>query len=150
VPDAQLIERVGVVDRDVGDHQIGDHQEPEHVLPDVPGAADLTGRTTTDVHSEIPQPAERGLDEFALDPVEVDPFLLTERPHDEGTHVRLSQSRVLPRSNIGNRGLKRSEAPHRAQAWARCQLALQFGLDPDPDGLDDGTGLQRASPRLPP
>ena len=48
VPDAELVEHVGVVDRDVGDDEVGAHQEAEHVLADVALLHDLRRRGACD------------------------------------------------------------------------------------------------------
>jgi hypothetical protein len=81
VTDPELVEDVGVVDRDVGDDEVGDEEEVEHVRPDRAGARDVSRRPAGDA-----EPAERRGDEIALDGVEVHATLLPEGADDEGVH----------------------------------------------------------------
>src|SRR6187455_1085599 len=66
VPDAKLIENVGVVYGDIADHQIGLDNEGEHVLADIARVDDLAGCSSAE-----PGVLERGSNQALVDLLEV-------------------------------------------------------------------------------
>ena len=78
VPDAELVEHVCVVDRDVGDDEVGAHQKPEHVLADVPLLDDFRRGAARDADL-----SQRRLDQRFVDVVEIHSSFRAERPNDE-------------------------------------------------------------------
>ena len=80
VPDAELVEHVRVVDRDVGDDEVGAHQQPEHVLPDVSLLDDFRRGAARDADL-----SQRRLDERFVDVVEIHASFRAEGPNDEST-----------------------------------------------------------------
>ena len=107
VADAELVEGVGVVDRDVGQHEVGGDEQPEHVLANVALADELAGRAAIDGQAVLSaQPLERRPDEHPLDLVEVDALLDAERPYEERAHgIPLRVLRRQEGSEIVNRDL---------------------------------------------
>jgi hypothetical protein len=69
------------MDREVGDDEVGGQQQLEHVLANVALPDDLAGRAPRDAEAR-----QRGVDEQALDRVEVDVVLNPEGADDEGSH----------------------------------------------------------------
>jgi len=64
--DADLVEHVGVVDRDVTDDDVGFEEEGEHDFTDVTGLDDLTGGAAVRIVG-----FQRRLDQLAIYTVEV-------------------------------------------------------------------------------
>jgi hypothetical protein len=88
VPDAELVERVGIVDRHVGDDEIRGHEQPEHVLADVALPDELSGGAALDGNLVlVAQPHERGPYERPLDFVEVDSLFRAKRADKKGAHA---------------------------------------------------------------
>ena len=92
VADAQLVEHVGVVQRDVADHQVGLDDQREHVLADVAGVDDLAGGAAVEAVG-----GQRRREQFVVDALEVDATilavaLLAERSDDECPGHRLPRA----------------------------------------------------------
>src|SRR5262249_57985375 len=90
VPDAELVEDVRIVDRDIRDHEVGGHELAKHVLADVPLLDDLLGRAA--LRTDGADTVESRPDQRFLDPVEVHALLRAERTNDEDPLAHVSSS----------------------------------------------------------
>ena len=81
VTNAELVEHVRVVHRDVGDHQVGEQQLLEHVDADISRLDELHRRVAGDFRR-----GERWIHEPPLHFGEVDAAARTEWADDEGAH----------------------------------------------------------------
>jgi hypothetical protein len=86
VADAEFVEDVGVVDREVGDDEVGGEEQLEHIHADVALPENLPGRPPRDAEF-----LQRRADQLRLDGVEVYLVLHPERADDKCSHVATSE-----------------------------------------------------------
>ena len=112
--DAELVEDVGVVDRDVGNHEIGRDQQAEHVFADVAGLRDV-GRGRAFQARRL----QRRLDQELVNGLEIDALLDVEGANDERARharrihdARVVQTRLAERAASAT-GMRRPRASRR-------------------------------------
>src|ERR1700730_1373359 len=126
--DPQLIEDVGVVNREIGDDEICGQQALEHVDPDVALLQDLDG-----VAAGHPERVQRRIDQFVDHTIEVDALLDPEGADDEGAHGLLPFFLALSiPSQLTARSACIRLAPSHAAARRPGQIANSKALIPDP------------------
>ena len=88
----ELVKRVGVVNRNIGDDKVGDEQLFEHVRANIALLDKLPSRPAR--QTGLPH---RWSDEVILNPVEIDSILCAKRANNEYMHVSpVLQTKVCP------------------------------------------------------